>query len=174
VTAMTWYSVHIEARGDYPFTITDDSIGELADMLGAHAGVVSGGGGRPTWGGTISVESATALGAVNAGAAIVTVAAEKARLPDWPIVRAEAVREDVLDEDLERPQIPDLVSGPEVAEILGITNQRVHQLAAENARFPRPAIQRRGATLWLRAAIEKFDAEWERKPGRPRKDRDVA
>jgi hypothetical protein len=33
-----------------------------------------------------------------------------------------------------------------------------------------PAIERPHATLWFRAAIKKFADEWERKPGRPRRD----
>src|ERR1039457_4218196 len=45
---------------------------------------------------------------------------------------AEAVREDVLDEDLARPQLPDLVRGPEAAAIPGVSTQRLHALAAEH------------------------------------------
>ena len=101
-------------------------------------------------------------------------AARRVGLPVGPIVRAEAVREDLFDEDLARPQWPDLVSGPEAAKMLGVTVQRVHQLAAAHSEFPRYAYKYDRVTLWHRAAIEKFKAGWDRKPGRPRKDSNAA
>ena len=41
------------------------------------------------------------------------------------------------------------------------------RLRPENPRFPAPLIDRPGATLWARAAIEAFDESWTPKPGRP-------
>lgn len=75
--------------------------------------------------------------------------------------------------ELERPTLPALVSGPEVAEILGITRQRVHQLAHERADFPEPAYQLGVGRLWFRAGIERFAEQWQRRPGRPRKTRSI-
>jgi predicted transcriptional regulator of viral defense system len=46
------------------------------------------------------------------------------------LLRIEAVREDVLDEDNAIEQWPDLVTVPDVADILGVTQQRVRVLAA--------------------------------------------
>lgn len=71
--------------------------------------------------------------------------------------------------ELERPTLPDLVSGPEVAELLGITRQRVHQLAHEHPDFPEPAYQLGVGTLWFRRGIERFAETWQRRPGRPRR-----
>jgi predicted DNA-binding transcriptional regulator AlpA len=71
--------------------------------------------------------------------------------------------------DVEQSTVPDLVSGPEVAEILGVSRQRVHQLAANHPQFPQPLYRLGVGSLWVRAAIERFAEEWERKPGRPRK-----
>jgi hypothetical protein len=51
-------------------------------------------------------------------------------MPSWPSVRGEATRQDVLDEDNARPTLPELVSAPEAAEILGVSPQRVHELAS--------------------------------------------
>ncbi|MGH3504514.1 MAG: hypothetical protein ACRDQA_26985 [Nocardioidaceae bacterium] len=73
----------------------------------------------------------------------------------------------MLDEELSRPNRPDLVSGPETADILGVSQQRVHQLTAAHPEFPRPLYELRAGKLWDRRAIEQFAAEWERKPGRP-------
>ncbi len=125
---------------------------------------------RPkTWSATISVDAENPVEA--AGFAFVTlrVLGSNVGLPDWPRVRVEAVREDVLDEDNTIEQWPDLVTVPDVADMLGVTQQRVRVLAAENKNFPRPAYELRIGKVWLRAAIVKFADEWERKPGRPRR-----
>lgn len=85
--------------------------------------------------------------------------AGKAGFPQWPVVRVEAVREEVLAEELERPTLPPLVSGPEAAEILGVTRQRLHQLAM-SSRFPKPLYELGAGKLWHRAAIERFAETW--------------
>ena len=102
-----------------------------------------------------------------ANCASATDGAAKAGLPAWDVVRIDAIREDVLDEENAREQWPDLVTVPDVAEILGVTQQRVRVLAAEHKDFPKPAYELRIGKVWLRAAIDKFYQEWERKPGRP-------
>jgi predicted DNA-binding transcriptional regulator AlpA len=42
----------------------------------------------------------------------------------------------VLDAWNERPALPALVSAPEAAELLGVSAQRVHELATDHATFP--------------------------------------
>jgi hypothetical protein len=160
-----FYSVLVEARGDGEADAA--ALDALLDALTPmHASV---GGGTGSWAARITLEAGSP--ALAAGEASVRVhgAALDAGLPDWPDVRIEAVREDVLAEDLERPQLPELVSAPEAAEILGVSAQRVHVLARENPRFPRPVVELRSGKIWLRAAIVKFGETWERKPGRPKK-----
>ena len=98
------------------------------------------------------MEAPDAPAAVDIGTHVILPLAEKAGLPLLPVVRAEAVREDVLDADNAAPMWPDLVSAPEVAEILGTSSQRVHVLAAQNKRFPRPACELRTGKVWVRAA----------------------
>jgi hypothetical protein len=83
-------------------------------------------------------------------------------------VRLEAVRHDVLDAENARPTLPPLVSAPEAAEILRVSAQRIHELAAANSRFPEAAYELRTGKLWLRDAVVAFAQRWERKPGRPR------
>ncbi len=95
--------------------------------------------------------------------------ADKADMPAWPVVRAEAIRQDVLEAENSRPTLPELVSAPEAADILGVSPQRVHELAASKADFPEPMYELRTGKLWLRDAIEAFGRRWERKPGRPSK-----
>jgi hypothetical protein len=103
---VAWWSVHIETLTDAPSGVTGDEfcerLGDLVVALEPHHGVVTGGGERPSWGATISVESATALTAIADASAIIRRAAADVFLPDWPVVRAEGVREDLVDEDLAR------------------------------------------------------------------------
>lgn len=66
-----------------------------------------------------------------------------------------------------RSELPELVSGREAATILGITRQRVHQLATEHPLFPAPVAHLAAGKIWLRADIEEFARVWTRKPGRP-------
>jgi hypothetical protein len=75
----------------------------------------------------------------------------------------------VLAEDLQRPNLPQVVSGPEAGEILGVSKQRVHQLAATNADSPQPLYEVAAGRLWDRAAVEEFATRWTRRAGRPPK-----
>ncbi|MGH3826626.1 MAG: hypothetical protein ACRDQX_05560 [Pseudonocardiaceae bacterium] len=66
-----------------------------------------------------------------------------------------------------RPDFPPLASAAEAAEILGVSRQRVHQLAASNTRFPVPVARVGTGPLWTVPAIQHFARIWERRPGRP-------
>lgn len=66
-----------------------------------------------------------------------------------------------------RPDFPPLASASDAAEILGVSRQRVHQLAASNTRFPAPVARVGTGPLWTVPAIEHFARIWERRPGRP-------
>jgi predicted DNA-binding transcriptional regulator AlpA len=49
----------------------------------------------------------------------------------------------------------DLVGLTEIADMLGVSRQRVHQLAATEA-FPAPEAEVSAGRLWKRAVIEKW------------------
>jgi predicted DNA-binding transcriptional regulator AlpA len=87
---------------------------------------------------------------------------------DSTVVGVETLDRDEYDRRAEEPSIPELISAPEVAELLGVTRQRVHQLAADNQLFPEPFMRLGSGPLWIADAIQRFDHEWSRKPGRPR------
>lgn len=55
----------------------------------------------------------------------------------------------------------DLVGVAEVAALLGVSRQRVSQLAASES-FPAPEAQLAAGPVWLRAAVE----QWARSTGR--------
>jgi hypothetical protein len=167
---MDWFSVYVEVRASKAQVTAagvDAAADVLMDLLAEYDGVVSAGVG--SWDATVSVQAGSVGKAAAAGAALIESQAMDAGLPSWPAVRIEAVRQDVLDAELNRPTLPDLVSGPEAADILGVSAQRLHELAAGNARFPAPLYELRAGKLWLRSAIVAFEERWERKPGRPRK-----
>jgi len=170
---MELYSVTIEARAPEAVVLDIEHAADvLMDLLEDYDGIVSAGPNSREV--TVSVPGEDAAQATIAAVSLIASLAEEAGMPEWPAVRIEAVRQDILEQENMRPTLPDLVSAPEAAEILGVSTQRVHELARDNARFPAPAYELRAGNLWLRAAIEAFDARWERKPGRPRKVRAAA
>lgn len=167
---MDWFSVHIAARAPGSSSGVAD-LGVVADvlmdLLATQDGVVSAGHGA--WDATVSVQADDARSAAELGAELIEAKAAEAGFPAWPVVRVEAVRQDVLDAENERPTLPALVSAPEAAEILGLSAQRVHELATDHAAFPEAVYELRTGKLWLRDAIIAFGHRWERRPGRPRK-----
>lgn len=84
------------------------------------------------------------------------------------IVELRVLTLDQYEEKAMRPDFPPLASATDAAEILGVSRQRVHQLAASNGRFPAPVTRVGTGPLWTVSAIEHFDRIWDRKPGRPR------
>jgi hypothetical protein len=135
---VTFFSVLIQTRADGAGDLNRTALNAFADAAEPYQATVRGG--TRSWSARIRVEASGAADGAALGAALVTLLAKQAGLPAWPVVRAEAVREDVLDEDvltedLARPRLPELVSGPEAAEILGVSVQRVHQLAVEHSDF---------------------------------------
>ncbi len=83
------------------------------------------------------------------------------------VIGVETLEQDEYDRRADEPTMPDLVSAPEVAQMLDISRQRVHQLLADNLRFPEPILRLGSGPLWVAAAINKFNSRWDRKPGRP-------
>jgi prophage regulatory protein len=57
---------------------------------------------------------------------------------------------------------PDVVSTHEIAEMLGVSRQRVDEIARTHAEFPKPIAKLRAGRIWRRADIEK----WAKKTGR--------
>ncbi len=125
---MDWFSVHLATRA--PESLISEAELDVAgdrlmELLAAHDGVVSAGGGA--WSATVSVQAEQARSAADIGGALIEAQAAEVGLPGWPVVRLEAVRQDVLDAENERPTLPALVSAPEAAELLGVSAQRVQR-----------------------------------------------
>jgi hypothetical protein len=163
---LAFFSVLVEARAADDREIDRAALRAFAAAVEPYHASVSGT--ERSWAARISVEAAGAADGAALGVALVILLAKQAELPEWPIVRAEAVREDVFVEDLAQPQLPDLVSAPEAAELLQVPVERLAQLAAGHRDFPPPAYELAAATLWLRPAIVTFSERWDRERGTPR------
>jgi hypothetical protein len=162
---MDWYSVYLETRAPADGTVAaEDAADALMDLLTDSSGSVSAN--SRSWGARVSVLARDAREAAEVGVELIQQMAVKAGMPQWPSIRTEAVRQDVLDEDNARPTLPELVSAPEAAEILGVSPQRVHELAASGG-FPEPMYDLRAGRLWLKNAITAYAEQRRRKPGRP-------
>src|SRR6266545_1460169 len=142
--SLAWYSVRLETRApadEHDVTVDDGAADELMALLEDHDGVVSSGTG--SWSATVSRQAPGAVEAAVYGSGLIEKMAGKAGMPAWPVVRAEATRQDVLETENSRPTLPALVSAPEAADILGVSSQRVHELAANKADFPEPMYELR-------------------------------
>ena len=87
---MKW-SVGVEAEGER--VLTHEEIVELADAVAPSSGIATGVG-ATRYGAQLVVDAASRDEAIEKGTAAFVAAAKQARLPDYPVVRAEAVSED--------------------------------------------------------------------------------
>jgi predicted DNA-binding transcriptional regulator AlpA len=67
-----------------------------------------------------------------------------------------------------QPVPEDLVSVPEIAMMLGVSRQRVHQLIQAYEDFPEPVAELAVGRIWNRSDIEQWIASHPRRTGRPR------
>ena len=87
---MKW-SVSLQAEGDREVTL--DEVVELADAVAVHNGIATGMG-TNSYGAQIVVDADDTDAAIEAAMPLFTEAAEKAGLPIWPVISAEAVGEE--------------------------------------------------------------------------------
>ena len=60
----------------------------------------------------------------------------------------------------------DMVAIREIADILGVSTQRVSRIIQTHPDFPRPEAELSIGKVWLRPAVEKWAQRWNRSPGR--------
>lgn len=85
------------------------------------------------------------------------------------VAAGDVMDDEVYEAEALRPDTPELLSATDVAELLGVSRQRVHQLHSEHADFPAPYARLSSGPIWTRPVVEAFDQAWTRKPGRPAK-----
>jgi hypothetical protein len=94
-----WWSVTVESRADGAGHIDDGATARLLDLTAPYGGRVSASGEPARWTATIDLEAASAADAVAEGVRLLSALGIDAGMPGWPVVRAEAVRDDVDDDD---------------------------------------------------------------------------
>lgn len=163
-----FYAVTIETEGEIPDEVDDatDTLIEAFTELGALGSSVSTGGIAGGVGGTFSVEASDPVMAASRGAAIFMDACTKASIPVTEIVLLEVMHERYQQVVLEAPP-PELVGVSEIAELLGVSRQRVGELRRQPG-FPAPIAELRAGPVWSRPSLDRFLRSWPRKPGRPR------
>lgn len=164
---MHGWTITIEHSGTVPVPGDPEQRAEaLLDQLLDHGAVVTIDPDRLRV--TLSIDGT--MPAVEAIAQATTIVSEAARTvgwPDWPIVHVEAMTYAEQDRLLEEPAFPQLTCVSEIAEILGVTSQRVSALR-HRPDFPAPVAELRSGPIWRLADINYFLSTWPRKPGRPR------
>ncbi len=127
-------------------------------------------------GAVFSVEAPALPYAASVGAELFQTGLEKiggppaARIEVEPANHDDGGSEPVLERRLTvaGPSIQ-AISASEIAELLGISRQRVYQLLDEREDFPRPVAETPRGAIWDRREVE----QWARKPrrrGRPRRE----
>lgn len=171
MTTVQGYSVLITAQNDGTGDLTEEAGLAFATAVAGYHGVAAWGGEPEGWEARAIVDTYSALDAATEARNIVTEAAPAA-VAAREVSRANFVREDLL-ETADLGRWPELVSGPEVGEILDVSARRVHQLATDNKYFPRAADHLRYGKIRIRAAITTF-AKRDWRPGNRFANRDVA
>lgn len=167
-----WWDVTIEAEGDEIVDVlTTDALDDFLEVLAENSPVIiapATSGSMPMrYGADLSVAATTIDEAVYNALNRFHEAVMKVGLPEWPIVKVEAITETALDAALAVPNFPNLLGVSELAELLGVSRQRASELA-HSTTFPRPAAELASGPVWIEPAVLRFVEEWERRPGRPR------
>jgi hypothetical protein len=156
----------------------EDALGELLSDLhealerrGAQGAITSMGGlaGGPA--ASFGLEAAEVQPAVlgqtvDEACSIFLEACDEVGLEHGGIARLDLQTIAYLDRSLEQPA-ETFAGAAEVAELFGVSRQRVHELRRKRG-FPAPAAELAAGPVWRVSTLQRFLAEWERKPGRPR------
>ena len=143
--------------------VTDAELDDLADLADARDATLvrrAGGAGIVI---TVDVEHRDPLAAASDATTWgVQLSGGRGEVVDVRVCAPEIYESEVL-----RPDTPELMAASDVAELLGVSRQRVHQLARDHPQFPAPYVRLGSGPIWSRPAVEHFDRLWTRKPGRP-------
>jgi hypothetical protein len=163
MTASPWYvDVDFSVANPLPEEIEFDVLDAVRDYSPAMS----------VWPDRVRASLSVAVEAESAPKAAATteeIVASLNRLLGASIVTAIDVQSEearrMRDED---PRIPDLVGYAEIADMAGVSRQRAREIA-HLAGFPVAVVETTAGPLRVKAAVESWLANWERKPGRPRK-----
>lgn len=131
---------------------TEQCLIELDDAAKEHDAAISRWADGPGYTLMMSVRADTVADAMTEGVRT----AHKLGVDPLAVVDLRIVTPERLEAETLRPDFPPLASAADAAEILGVSRQRVHQLAASNTRFPAPVARVATGPLWTVPAIEHF------------------
>ena len=105
-----------------------------------------------------------AAGALDAAQRAAVVLADVG-LPTDRLAELGAITDEEAQRQHDEPFLPDLAGGKEVAELLGVSKQRLHALTNRED-FPDSVLRLSAGPVWTVASIRAFERRWPRKPGR--------
>lgn len=162
MTNLSGWTVTFEVAGK-PGDVEDDALDRLLDLFTPDGGAVTGAQDGSRYGATFSVDATDAIDratkALNVGLSLFEARAAVAGLPTLELVRAEVVTYAEHDAELARPAFPELVGVSEIADILGVSRQRAHQLTKRED-FPAPVAELKSGPIWARPSLELFIDRW--------------
>lgn len=144
----------------------DDKLGALLDELGERAGVVHGTTRGRRYGARFCVSADGPAPAAAEAVEVFHKAAANAGLPEWAVVSLEAQTLGELKRQNAEPSFPELLGVAELADLLGVTRQRVSALVRSKD-FPAPVAELRAGPVWTRPSVRRFIEQWQRRGGRP-------
>ncbi len=130
----------------------DDILDALAPH---HAGCVVTPHWQGTWGTTITVEAATLRQATGLGLSLVVAVAGNCGQRGVDPVEVAAQPMDRADDTLDDLRPPVLVSYVEIAELAGVSRQRVRELARQRT-FPRPFGTPRIGPVFVKTEVDRW------------------
>lgn len=161
MTESTWF-IDIDLAVDRP--LSDESLDTLMGAVEPLYGTVSVSSSGESVGLSIAVDAGDYWKAMEQGKALLH--GTLAETLSSPVVRSfRVLDEPTREKEAAMPQFPELMSVPDIADLLGITRQaaRKHSLKAD---FPKPLLTPRTGSLWARAAVEAWSENVHRRPGR--------
>lgn len=171
---MSW-SVFVDLEGPSsarPLDASDPRVEELVEVLDERcAGALSFSSERPRLSVELEADTTSPEEGVVFGVTSVRKALADVGLPsEWDVVAVEAMIDVEKERQLDTPLYPELVGVAEVSSLLGVSKQRVSQLMRASDLFPPPLAELECGPVWDRKLLTVFLSEWNRKPGRPRKE----
>ncbi len=118
----------------------------------------------------VTLEARDAQTAVNCGVDTVLPALRRTGIEaEFTIERVEAADSNRTSRELGSRDFPPMLGASELAVLLSVSRQRVHELRA-SGRLPKPVEVLASGPIWSKPTIEAFVKRWDRSPGRRRKD----
>lgn len=165
---MTEWSVELEIPHRLGFTkALENVVGDVLEALARHSPVAAHD--RQLLSVRLTVKATSAGAALARARQVFASALRKVGFQDTvSLVRVEVETMKDLDRRLQESNTPEIVGVAEVAGRLGVSKQRVSELARSQD-FPPPIAMLAAGPVWLQSSIVQFVSQWDRRGGRRRK-----